>query len=90
MIEKIPITNSDRKILKKQSRETLARWYCELNRWSWPSKIPNPDTEKRVGRRMSIMKYITYEVGEKIIHFFVAFCVCSNYIININNKSSLK
>jgi hypothetical protein len=33
-------------ILEKQSAETLADWWCQLNRWQWPEELPNAMIEK--------------------------------------------
>lgn len=59
------ITN-DIVILDSQNKETLARWWCELNNWGWPEALPPEDTNEhgRIdGRRSYIMGWIVEKVG---------------------------
>ncbi len=36
------MTEDDVKILRAQTPETLAVWWCTLNRLEWPDEIMNP------------------------------------------------
>lgn len=57
----------DESLLEGRDDETLAEWWCLLNRWGWPEEIPNPegrevfDTDSRRGGYMGI-------ISEKIGH----------------------
>jgi hypothetical protein len=62
------MTEWDRKALKKQSKQTLAKWWCTLNRWQWPLGLPDPipaGIEKP--RRMEIMNWITDKLGMRAV-----------------------
>lgn len=61
--------NKTKKLLLSTDAQTLAEWYCELNRWGWPPEIPDPEERRRGGndRRRAIMRAIHFQVGEKLI-----------------------
>ena len=40
------MTGKDLSVLEKQDDDTLAEWYCTLNRWGWPEGLPDPMTEE--------------------------------------------
>lgn len=63
------ISASQAAVLVFQSDQTLAEWWCELNRWGWPDGLPDPerpDFDER-GRRGLIMDWITAKVGDRLI-----------------------
>jgi hypothetical protein len=61
---------TDLKALEPQTTQTLAEWWCLLNRWGWPTKLRNPE-ERELGepiantRRWEIMCWIADKIGEK-------------------------
>lgn len=71
----MPITAQQRKILDKQDDQTLAEWYCQLNRWRWPKELPDEEPPRVFGRerndgrdiRWSVMEYIEARVGKILI-----------------------
>jgi len=65
----ILITQDDIKLLKSQSRETLAKWFNSLNSWEWPENLPGEERACYIenGRRSQIMTWINNEVGLKYI-----------------------
>ena len=53
-----------------QPNEVLAEWWCLLNRWEWPGKIPNPEPFqpwRAKGRRRKLMDMIDDVVGGRLI-----------------------
>lgn len=60
-----PITDEDRRILRRQDHETLAEWHCILNGWGWPKLLPNPEPPTYIdgGRRGRIMEWISGRIG---------------------------
>lgn len=61
------MTDEDREILKKQSDATLAKWWCILNLWGWPDKLPNPEPRSSAhnSRRAALMVWIQRQIGTK-------------------------
>lgn len=64
---------SDRRLMTTISRrkpETLVRWWCELNRWSWPKDL-GPSEDRNVPgtpRRDKWMNRIIAELGYRHLH----------------------
>lgn len=62
-------------ILLKQDNDTLARWWCQLNSWEWPERLPNaqPPPERLGGegykawRGGLIMDFIQQQIGHMAI-----------------------
>jgi hypothetical protein len=56
-----------------QPVETLARWYCEFNRWEWPGELVHLKPEDYPGTSMQeaahaiwgVMRHIEGKIGEK-------------------------
>lgn len=69
----VPIHENVLRILENQNVETLAKWWCELNRWEWPPELPDPEEPVRGpgwianSRRDSIMCFIADRVGNYLI-----------------------
>jgi hypothetical protein len=76
------MTEDDKKVLQEQDNDTLAEWWCTLNRWDWPEGLPDPMTEEErtdydlktisaeefySQRDSRIMKWISDRIGEKKI-----------------------
>lgn len=70
------LTSDDLAVLFQQSLDTLADWWCQLNRYEWPAELPEQETEQerhtarregRVTRAWSIMCWIHETVGEALI-----------------------
>ncbi len=63
------LTSHDLQILYQQNDATLAKWWCELNIWRWPSVLPRPEPTQWIpipgGRRTEIMKWIVNKIGLK-------------------------
>lgn len=62
------IHNADLKILKAQSVQTLAEWWCDLNRSQWPAPDTGLISEKTglpTNRRFAIMSFIMDQIGLK-------------------------
>jgi hypothetical protein len=58
------MTKNDLKILGRQTPETLARWYCELNAWEWPKELPDPEPKHFPSdRRGEIIQWIMWAAG---------------------------
>ncbi len=60
----------DEAILSQQDMQTLARWWCTLNRWEWPEEIPDAEEPTFSGadsRRWQIMQWIHEAVGHRVI-----------------------
>lgn len=60
--------------LSRQTPQTLAEWYCDLNRWKWPAELgdeESPEEFREVSaaktRRLQIMNWIQARVGEKLV-----------------------
>lgn len=62
------LTPEDLRILRAQSRETLALWWCKLNVWGWPKGLPNSEEAIyiRDGRRSQLMHWIQARVPERL------------------------
>lgn len=61
------VTKEDIKILQSQDISTLAKWWCRLNRWEWPDKLPDPEDPKEYGngRRRELRNCIKTHIGTK-------------------------
>lgn len=60
------MADKDNAILEKQSDATLAKWWCQLNRWGWPSKLPDPEPRDTASpRRSELMAWIMGHIGKK-------------------------
>lgn len=61
------ITNKDLAVLAQQESETLAQWWCDLNRFEWPEELPDPEPPQFVhgSRRSKIMGWIMESVGHR-------------------------
>lgn len=66
------MTEDDKKVLQEQDNDTLAEWWCTLNRWDWPEGLPDPMTgeERRkdydpANRATRMMHWIEERVGHK-------------------------
>lgn len=62
------ITDDDRKAIAAASDQTLAVWWCTLNRWEWPSNgLGEPESPKyqRRSRRGYIMDAIQARIGAR-------------------------
>lgn len=60
------INGVDIKILESQDNNTLAKWWCELNRWNWPDEIPDPQRKfglRDKDRRSELMSWISNKIG---------------------------
>jgi len=79
------ITDRQLEVLQRQGMETLCEWYCLLNAWKWPEKLPDDpyrglpvDERMRVemankdpiGKQGPVLFWIEAEVGEKEISRF--------------------
>ena len=64
------ITHEDYLVLEAQNETTLAKWWCELNRWCWPAALPDaearPERNEGFERRAQIMQWIERLVGTKV------------------------
>jgi hypothetical protein len=56
-------------LLRNTDSKTLAKWYCQLNKWEWPSELGKPESRNVNGnpRRTDLMNAIQFIVGEKTI-----------------------
>ena len=68
------ITNADLAALNAHDRQTLAEWWCTLNRWEWPHGLPDPEDgdarrrgELNGSRAWPIMCWISKRIGNRII-----------------------
>lgn len=64
------ITKQDRKILERQDRRTLKKWWWMLNTFGWPDQLPNEEVYVFAGnnpRRDAIMTWIDGRCGIKAI-----------------------
>lgn len=67
------ITEEDIEIMGRQSKETLALWSCELNRWNWPKELPDEDKShenksyKSNGRRSQLRQYTEEKAGHRLV-----------------------
>ncbi len=68
------ITIEDEAVLSQQDLATLARWWCELNSWGWPSGLPSPMSgEERhanydeLRRPREIMAWIDEAIGHRAV-----------------------
>lgn len=45
----------------------LAQWWCDLNRWRWPSDLADEEPKEHIpgGRRTQIMNWINEKIGMK-------------------------
>lgn len=59
------MTDDDIKILEAQTGDTLAIWWCQLNRLEWPDGLPHPEPEtfKPGDRRGRLMCWIIDRIG---------------------------
>lgn len=63
------ISQADTNILIAQPSETLAEWWCILNRHDWPKEILDPEEVDHGidGRRWDLMRWITDSIGLRAI-----------------------
>lgn len=61
--------NQDLEILGRQPDDTLSEWWCLLNTWKWPDRLPNPDSCEYIpgGRRSALMDWVSEKLGDKRI-----------------------
>lgn len=61
------ISDADKAILDEADTETLANWWCMLNRYEWPEELPNPEKAEYIpgGRRGRLMDHIQGRIGIK-------------------------
>lgn len=54
-------------LLNVATDKTLAEWWCLLNRYEWPEKIPNPTPRDAAipNRRGALMNEIVSRIGMK-------------------------
>jgi hypothetical protein len=54
-------------LLEQQDNGTLAKWWCELNKWNWPEQIPDKEDpeDRKNNRRLEIMDWIKSRIGLK-------------------------
>ena len=64
-----PVTKEDFIIINEQEDLILAEWWCQLNRWDWPEKLPNPESDNYIpnGRRSKIMDIIDDKISHRLI-----------------------
>jgi hypothetical protein len=63
------LTPTDLEILDAYNPWILANWWCKLNSWEWPKRLPDPEEAKYIpdGRRHELMQEIMRRVGHKAI-----------------------
>ena len=66
------VTKAQRVALFEQTPQTLAEWWCTLNRWEWPDGLPDPESpsefhETSQSVRWAIQCWISKEIGERAI-----------------------
>lgn len=68
------VTKADREILAGPTRRELAEWWCELNSWRWPPRLPDEEPmEVRCSvhgsqsRRSALMAAIVTEIGKRTV-----------------------
>ena len=63
--ETTKLQQGDLLLLNSNDDRTLADWWCVLNRWEWPERIPNPEDPKaeRPTRRSALMHEILNRIG---------------------------
>ena len=61
------VSDADLAILAVQDEQTLAQWYCMMNRWEWPKSLPDEEPREYIknGRRSMIMWVIESVIGDK-------------------------
>ena len=61
------MTEIDIATLNQADTATLAKWWCELNRFGWPDAFLEPEPAKHVrhGRRSEMMNWIMDKIGIK-------------------------
>lgn len=62
------LTENDIALLESQDAKVLAEWWAALNRFEWPTEIPNEEsTEVDVSesRRSTIMGWVQTKIGIK-------------------------
>ncbi len=53
-------------IVRGADNATLAKWWCELNRWEWPTELGEPEPQGTQNpKRSKIMNDIVDRVGIK-------------------------
>jgi len=65
---------ADAEQLENKSLETLAEWWCTLNRWEWPNEIQNPEEVPKnyadgTPRRAALMNKIDEAVPHKLLSY---------------------
>lgn len=63
------IDREDIAVLDDQDYPTLARWWCDLNRWNWPQGLPNPEAADwdPTTRRFKILAWIDRRIPHRMI-----------------------
>lgn len=65
-------TSAQLEVLNAQDDQTLAEWWCELNRWRWPDALPDPEPVPQYHSdgqdvRWAVMCWIDAKIGHKIV-----------------------
>lgn len=61
------LQKGDLLLLNGNDDATLAKWWCLLNRWEWPSEVPDPEAKDapEPQRRGALMRGVESRIGTK-------------------------
>ncbi len=64
MSEELKPTADQIAALKGVTDETLAKWWCMLNRWGWPRRLHGHSADTTPQERWAVMNWIVKRIGK--------------------------